>query len=166
MIILPKHLKYLNIYVDGIPYQGKCESVTLPTLNLVVESHRACGMDIPIEIDMGMEPLTLNMVVSGYSPELIGALGKTDVRITLRGSVQAQGEPAESVEITMNGLCKSSEINQWQSGSAVTCTLNYTLHYFKYIQKDVEVVEIDAFNMVRRINGVDQLEQHRKHLGF
>ncbi|WP_336288727.1 MULTISPECIES: phage major tail tube protein [unclassified Bartonella] len=164
--VLPRVLKYFNIYVDGIPYQAKCESVTLPNLNFTVESYRGGGMDVPIEIDMGLEVLTLTMTISDCSPELMTQLGRSDVDISLRGSMQAQGTPAEGVAITMRGLCKGFEMAEWQAGGKATSTATFTLHYFKYVQKEVEIVEIDALNMVRKFNGVDQLAKHREFLGM
>ncbi|WP_375627542.1 phage major tail tube protein, partial [Bartonella sp. PS17NMGDW] len=50
--------------------------------------------------------------------------------------------------------------------SKATSTTTFTLQYFKYVQKDVEIVEIDALNMVRRFNGVNQLADHRENLGL
>ncbi|WP_455480080.1 phage major tail tube protein [Bartonella sp. B23] len=164
--ILPRILKYFNIYVDGVPYQAKCESVTLPNLNLVVESYRGGGMDVPIELDMGLEVLTLTMVISDCSPELMSQLGRSDVDISLRSSMQAQGTAAEGVSITMRGLCKGFEMAEWQPASKATSTATFTLHYFKYVQNNTEIVEIDAINMVRRFNGIDQLAKHREFLGI
>ncbi|ENN91153.1 phage major tail tube protein [Bartonella bovis] len=163
---LPRALKHFNIYVDGIPYQEKCESVTLPNLNFVVESFRAGGMDFPVDIEMGMEQLTLSMTIADCSPELLGLLGKPNIDICLRGSVQAQGAPAEKIAISMRGFCKGYEPGQWQPGTKAVTTINYTLNYFKYVQNGVEVVEIDGFNMVRKFNGVDQLAEHRENLGL
>ncbi|WP_208442611.1 phage major tail tube protein, partial [Bartonella raoultii] len=131
-----------------------------------VESYRGGGMDIPIEVDMGLEVLTLSMTISDCSPELMTQLGRPDVDISLRGSMQAQGTPAEGVTITMKGLCKGFEMAEWQPGGKATSTATFTLQYFKYVQKDVEIVEIDALNMVRKFNGTDQLAQHRKLLGM
>ncbi|WP_273760712.1 phage major tail tube protein [Bartonella sp. ML70XJBT.G] len=164
--VLPRVLKYFNIYVDGIPYQAKCESVTLPNLNLIVESYRGGGMGTPIEVDLGLETLTLTMTISDCSPELMALLGRTDVDISLRSSMQAQGTPAEGVIITMRGLCKGFEMAEWQPGSKATSTATFTLQYFKYVQKDIEIVEIDAINMVRKFNGIDQLADHREILGL
>ncbi|WP_039760490.1 phage major tail tube protein [Bartonella queenslandensis] len=164
--VLPRVLKYFNIFVDGIPYQAKCESVTLPNLSLVVESYRGGGMDSSIEVDLGLETLTLSMTISACSPELMALLGRSDVDISLRGSMQAQGTPAEGVIITMRGLCKGFEMAEWQPGGKATSTATFTLHYFKYVQKDVEIVEIDVLNMVRKFNNVDQLAKHRELLGM
>ncbi|AQX19643.1 MULTISPECIES: phage major tail tube protein [unclassified Bartonella] len=163
---LPRALKHFNIYVDGIPYREKCDSVTLPSLNFVVESFRAGGMDVPVGIEMGMEELTLSMTVADCSDELLGLLGKPNIDISLRGAIQAQGAAEEGVVISMRGFCKGYEPGQWQPGAKSTTTINYTLNYFKYVQNDKEIVEIDAYNMVRKFNGVDQLAKHRELLGM
>ncbi|ENN91089.1 phage major tail tube protein [Bartonella schoenbuchensis] len=163
---IPRALKHFNIYVDGIPYREKCDSVTLPSLNFVVESFRAGGMDAPISMEMGMEELTLSMTVADCSDQLLGLLGKEDIDISLRGAIKAQGAKAEGVVISMRGFCKSYEPGQWQPGAKSTTTINYALHYFKYVQNDKEIVEIDIYNMVRRFNGVDQLAEYRELLGM
>ncbi|UTO27861.1 phage major tail tube protein [Bartonella harrusi] len=164
--VLPRVLKYFNIFVDGIPYQAKCESVTLPNLSLVVEEYRGGGMDSSLEIDLGLETLILTMTISDCSPELMALLGRSDVNISLRSSMQAQGTPAEGVVITMRGLCKGFEMAEWQPGSKATSTATFTLQYFKYVQKDVEIVEIDVLNLIRKFNGVNQLAEHKNFLGI
>ncbi|PIT68609.1 phage major tail tube protein [Bartonella tribocorum] len=164
--VLPRVLKYFNIFVDGIPYQAKCESVTLPNLSLVVENYRGGGMDSSIEVDLGLETLTLSMTISDCSPELMALLGRTDVDISLRSSMQAQGTPAEGVVITMRGLCKGFEMAEWQPGGKATSTATFTLQYFKYVQKDIEIVEIDVLNLIRKFNGINQLADHRNNLGL
>ncbi|MEL6092988.1 phage major tail tube protein [Bartonella schoenbuchensis] len=85
---LLRDLECLNIYVDGIPYRKKCENVTLPSLKFVFEDFRAGGMDAPIPIEMGMEPLTLSMTVADCSDELLDVLTKYDICISLRGTMQ------------------------------------------------------------------------------
>ncbi|OPB29851.1 phage major tail tube protein [Bartonella sp. WD12.1] len=163
---LPRTLKHFNIYIDGIPYREKCDSITLPSLNLVVESFRAGGMDVPVGIEMGMEELTLSMTIADCSDQLLGLLGKENIDISLRGAIKAQGSGAEGIVISMRGFCKGYEYGQWQPGAKVATTINYTLNYFKYVQNDKEIVEIDAYNMVRKFNGVDQLKEYREILGM
>ncbi|OPB31373.1 hypothetical protein BAR153v2_003150 [Bartonella sp. AR 15-3] len=53
--VLPRVLKYFNIFVDGIPYQAKCESVTLPNLNLVVESYRGVAWTTPLKLILALK---------------------------------------------------------------------------------------------------------------
>ncbi|AQX30581.1 phage major tail tube protein [Bartonella schoenbuchensis] len=161
---LPRDLKRLNIYVDGIPYREKCEKVTLPSLKFVFEYFRGGGMDAPIPIEMGMEPLTLSMTIADCSKELLDALSKYDIGISLRGTMQVRGTSEEGVAISIRGCCTGCKGSY--DFNKPTTVIDYRLHYFKYVQNDKEIVEIDGPNMVRKFNGVDQLAEYRELLGL
>lgn len=166
LIALPRQLKSFNLYVDGESYAGKADTLTPPPLNFLVEAHRAGGMDAPREIELGMELLAFTAVISDYNPQLVALMGKDDVPLVARGSVEAQGGRAEPVIINMRGLFKGLEFATWTPGAKTTKTLTSSLSYFRYRQNDVEYCEIDVTNMVRRIGGVDQLAAHRANIGL
>lgn len=166
LIALPRVLKNFNFYLDGESYAGRADSITLPNIASVVESHRAGGMNGPVEIELGLELMTLQVVISDYDPNLIAKYNTPNLPVTLRGSFQAQGQKAEPVIINARGLHKGLEFGQWQGGSKSTATLNYSLNYFRYRQKDVEYAEIDLLNMVQKIGGVDQLANDRANIGL
>lgn len=73
--MLPKILKNFNVFVDGRGYAGKIDEVTLPKLTIKTEEYRAGGMDIPINIDMGMEKLEAEFTFSEYDSELFRLFG-------------------------------------------------------------------------------------------
>ncbi|WP_183142474.1 phage major tail tube protein, partial [Pseudomonas coronafaciens] len=52
--MIPETLSNLNLFVDGVSFQGDVPSLTLPKLTIKTEEHRAGGMDAPVELDMGM----------------------------------------------------------------------------------------------------------------
>jgi P2 family phage contractile tail tube protein len=166
LISLPRQLKNFNLYVDGESFAGKADTITLPALNLVVEKHRAGGMDAPRGIELGMEELKLSFVISDLGPQMISLLGKDGVAVVARGSVQAQGSDAEPVVINMRGLFRGLESSAWTLGAKSSRTVNVDLSYFRYRQKDVEYCEIDIDNMIRTIGGVDQLAAHRTNIGL
>nr|BFE89957.1 hypothetical protein GCM10020185_04930 [Pseudomonas brassicacearum subsp. brassicacearum] len=55
MAMIPETLANLNLFADGVSFQGDVPSLTLPKLTLKMEEHRGGGMDAPVELDMGME---------------------------------------------------------------------------------------------------------------
>ncbi len=168
MAKLPRLLKHFNAYVDGDDWSGKVDSATPPNLAFVMEEHRAGGMNGPIKLEMGMEAMTATLVFSDISPRLYGLLGTDVIPITLRGSVQAQGvgvDP-EPVVINMRGRFASLETGEWKPGAKTVLTVTAELEYFRYRQKDVEIVEIDILNMVQSFNGVDQMAKHRANIGM
>lgn len=163
---LPRQLKAFNAYVDGDSYSGRCDTATLPQLALVMEEHRAGGMDAPIKLELGMEAMTSTLVLSDYSERIIPLIGVPEVPIVLRGAVQAQGQAAQAVVVNMRGMLATTEFSEWSPGSKSTKTLTYELSYFRFRQNDVELAEIDIINMVRRIGGIDQLAGQRAAIGL
>ncbi|RWC28170.1 MAG: phage major tail tube protein [Mesorhizobium sp.] len=163
---LPRQLKAFNLYFDGDSYAGRCDSITLPAITLLMEEHRAGGMDAPKKLELGMEAMTASIILSDYDPRIISLIGVDNVPLTARGALQAQGKNAEAVVVNMRGMLAVTEFSEWKPGTKSTKTLTYELDYFRYRQADVEYMEIDIINMVRRIGGVDQLATQRNAIGL
>lgn len=166
--MLPRHLRNFNVMIDGFGFAGRADEVTLPTLSLATEEHRAGGMDAPVDVDMGMELMDLSVVISDYDESVISGFGLLGpgVPITLRGAIQRQGEAAQPVVIKMLGGLKSREVGAFAVGAKQTTTLTYSLRKYSEAINGVEYVNIDIENMVRVINGVDQLASQRAALGL
>lgn len=163
---LPRQLKAFNLYFDGNSYAGRCDALTLPAMAFLMEEHRAGGMDAPKKLEMGMEAMTATITISDYDPAIISLIGVDGFPLVARGAVQAQGRVAEPVVVNMRGILATTEFSEWKPGTKSTKTLTYELDYFRYRQADVEYVEIDIINMVRRIGGVDQLATQRAAIGL
>ena len=73
--MIPKILKNFNLFVDGRGYAGRVEELTLPKLSIKTEEIKNGGMDIPIEVDMGMEKLECEFTLSEYDEEIIKLFG-------------------------------------------------------------------------------------------
>lgn len=166
--MLPRHLRNFNLSVDGRGYAGAADEVTLPTLAIVTEEHRAGGMDSAVELDMGMEVMELSVVLSDYNEDVVSGFGLlgTGTPITLRGAIQRQGELAQPVVVKMLGGLKSRDTGTWSAGGKQTTTLTYSVRKYSETINGREVVNIDVENMVRIIGGVDQLASQRAALGL
>jgi P2 family phage contractile tail tube protein len=166
--MLPRHLKNFNVAVDGRGYAGMADSVTPPVLAIVTEDHRAGGMDSAVQVDMGMEIMELGIVLSDYNEDVISGFGLlgAGVPITLRGAIQRQGEAAQNVTIKMLGGLKSRDEGEWAAGSKQTTSLTYTIKKYSVTINGREIVNIDVENMIRVINGVDQLASQRAAIGL
>jgi P2 family phage contractile tail tube protein len=166
----PRVLKNMNLFVDGRGYAGRVNECTLPVLTLKTEEHRAGGMDMPVDLDMGMERLETTMVLSDFDPDIFrsfGLLDKAGLPVTIRGATQRQGEATvHPVVANMTGGWKQIDAGTWTPGEANTLTLTCTLSFFRLSIDDEELIEIDAVNMVRRINGTDQLAEQRSAIGL
>lgn len=163
---LPRQLKAFNFYTDGESFAGRIDTLTLPSLNFLMEAHRGGGMDAAKEIELGMEVLTASMVLSDYSPSLLTLLGKDNVPFVARGAVQKQGANPEPVVVNMRGMLKTSEHSEWNPGTKSTNTFTLTLDYYRFRQNGVQLVEIDILNMQRTFGETDQLAGLRAAIGL
>lgn len=164
--MIPKVIKNFNGFIDGVGYAGRITQIVLPTLAITTDEHKGGGMDAPVEIDMGMQAMTCSMTHVEYAPELANAFGQmeaADTPIVARGS-QEKGAVVEPVIFTMRGGLKSLPGGTF-SDSKTELELEYALTYARLQIGSTEVFEIDVENMVRRINGVDQLAARRAALG-
>ncbi|MBP2227540.1 P2 family phage contractile tail tube protein [Azospirillum agricola] len=169
-IQLPRVLKNLNLFIDGSGYAGRVESVVLPKLSLKTEEYRAGGMDLPVEVDVGMAKLEASLVLSDFDPALFASFGLLDlvgIPVTIRGAFQAQGNAeVTSVVVNLRGGWREMDVGTWKAGEKSTLTLAVAAHYYKLTVNGEELVEIDAINMVRSIGGVDLLAAQRVAVGL
>ncbi len=165
--MLPKILKNFSAFVDGRGYAGRVDEITLPKLSIKTEEYRGGGMDVPIDIDLGMEKLEAEITFSEYDPELFrlfGIMDNSTVNFTLRGGLQGTGDAAPVV-INLRGKIKELDSGSWKAGDKATLKCMIAIFYYKLTIDRRELIEIDAENMIRKINGVDQLSSMRQALG-
>ncbi|WP_174516918.1 phage major tail tube protein [Wolbachia endosymbiont of Cardiocondyla obscurior] len=167
--MLPKILKNFNVFVDGRGYAGRIDEISLPKLAIKTEEYRAGGMDIPVSIDMGMEKLEAELTFSEYDSELFrlfGLINNNAVSLTLRGGLQGSNSEAESVVVNLRGLFKELDFGSWKPAEKATLKCTVAANYYKLTIDGRELIEIDAENMIRKIDGVDQMTSMRTALGI
>ncbi|WP_341822293.1 phage major tail tube protein [Wolbachia endosymbiont (group A) of Clivina fossor] len=168
--MLPKILKNFNVFVDGRGYAGKIDEITLPKLTIKTEEYRAGGMDIPVSIDMGMEKLEADFTFAEYDKELFrlfGLIYGNSVALTIRGMMQGSGIFGfEGVIINLRGIFREFDFGSWKPAEKATLKCTVAAHYYKLTIGARELIEIDAENMIRKINGVDQMALLQTVLGI
>ncbi|MCP3941532.1 MAG: phage major tail tube protein, partial [Desulfobacteraceae bacterium] len=164
--MLPKRLKSMTAFVDGIGYAGRVEEIGPPKLALKMEEYRAAGMDAPVELDMGMEKMECSITFTEYDDQLFTMFGLVDgnaVSLTVRGTRQ-DDTSTDGIIMTMRGTYKELDPGTWKPGDKGTLKAVISCRYYKLTIADKELVEIDIENMIRKINGKDQLAEERKAL--
>lgn len=167
MMILPRILKNYTAYIDGRGMVGRIETAKLPDLDITTEDYRGGGMDTSVPQDMGMAPLTGEIVLAEYDPDIIKLWGlfNASTPIVLRGAIQRQGEDAVAVVVRMTGGFKTIGRAEWKTGSNSPMTLSYIANSYQEIIAGETLVDIDVLNFRRVIGGVDQLASIRSALG-
>lgn len=164
--MLPRILKNFNVYVDGRGYAGRVDEITLPKLTIKTEEFQGAGMSAPVEIDMGLEKLEMEMTFAEYDPELFKLFGLTngaEVAFTIRGALQGTGETSPVI-INVRGYFKELDFDSWTPAEKATLKCSVACNYYKLTIDGVELIEIDPVNMVRNVNGSDQLAAVREAL--
>ena len=165
-----KLLKDVNLFIDGRGYAGNVEEFDPPKLAIKTEPHRAGGMDAPVEVDMGMEPLTAMVTLSHAAREALKLFGLAPGNLapmTLRGSQENEaGTEVEAVVYSLRGTMKEVDPGTWKSGEKAPCKMTMALRYYKLEIGGETVHEIDVENMTRVIDGTDQLAARRQALGL
>lgn len=164
--MLPKILKNFNVYVDGRGYAGRLDELTLPKLTIKTEEYQGAGMSAPVDIDMGMEKLEMDLTFAEYDKELFKLFGLTngsEIGLTIRGALHGAGEP-EAIVINVRGFFREMDFDSWTPAekTSLKCTVSCT--YYKLSIDGNELIEIDPVNMIRNVNGSDQLSKFREIL--
>lgn len=162
-------LKNMALYVDGRGYAGNVETLTLPKLTMKTEEFRNGGMDAPIEVELGMEKLECEFTLTRFDREVLSLFGLAQgqqIPLTIRGAIESDDGAQLSVVVNLQGFVREVDYGSWQPGEKATLKMMIALRYYKLTHGPNVVHEIDVPNMVRTINGVDQLAITRTALGI
>lgn len=174
--MIPKVLKGFNLFIDTVGYAGVVEEVNLPKLDLKMDEIYNGGMDAPIDVEMGMSKLECDFTLSEYTPAVITAFGLrttatsqgggAQIPLTMRGALDGEQNAYVPVVVSVTGALKDLDMGGFKSGERAPLKCSMTLRYYKLTIDGADLVEIEVGNMVRKINGVDQLESMRSALNW
>ena len=162
-------LKNLNLFVDGRGHAGQIDEYSPPDLTLTTEDYRGGGMDAPVPIEMGMEPLETSFALIAYDPDVLTAWGVkqgASVPLTIRGALESFDGTVTPVIHRMRGMVTSLGRGTWAAAQKPTLTVTMRPVYYQETHNGVLIHEIDIDNMVRVINGEDRLASTRAALGI
>lgn len=168
--MLPRILKNFNLFVNGRGLAGVADEIELPKISIKTDDHRAGGMDSEIEVDMGTEKMNAKFKLADPDIQVLSLVGLSDgnsARVVAKGSfVRDTDQTRVAVVAEMVGRVKSGDFGAWKSGDKAATDYEMGVNYYRLTVGGVEVYEIDVENMVRRINGVDQLAGIRSDIGL
>lgn len=162
-------LKNINLFVDGRGYAGQVEEFNPPVLALVTEEFRGGGMDAPLEIEMGMEKLEASFSLIAYDADVLALFGVTagqTVPFVFRGALESFDGEVKAVVHTMRGKIRKIDSGTSKAGDKPSLSVEMALNYYRLEHDGAVLHEIDVVNMVRVVNGIDQLTQQRRALAI
>ena len=164
----PRVLKGFNLFVDGRGYAGKVEELELPKLTIKTEEFRAGGMDIPVELDMGMEKLECSFTLADLQADVMRLFGighNQPVALTFRGAYELGDGRTVPIAVKAQGMIRELDHGTWKPGEKLQQKATIALKYYSYSESGDMIHEIDVENMTRIISGVDMLAEVRAAIG-
>ncbi|PPD36011.1 MAG: phage major tail tube protein [Methylomonas sp.] len=162
-------MKNMNLFVDGFGYAGNVEELVPPKLTMKMEEMRNGGMDAPIDIEMGMEKLEAEFMLTKYDANVLSLFGLApgnNIAVTFRASLSSEDSIETAVAVQMRGVLKEMDSGTWKPGDKMTLKMMLSLRYYKHTIGFRVVHEIDIPNMIRIVNGIDQLALTRRNIGL
>lgn len=167
---LPKKLKNMNVFNDGISWLGEVAEVQLPKLARKFEDYRGAGMDGAVAVDMGQENLEMELTAGGIIKQALLQYGTTKIDgVSQRFAGAYQQEDTGQVtayEIYMRGRWQEVDMGKAKPGDNTEVKLKARLAYYRLVENGVDIIEIDLMGMVFKVNGIDILEEQRRAIGL
>ena len=162
--------KAVALFVNGKGYAGDIDELEPPKLALKVEEFRAGGMNVPVDLDMGMEKMTASFTLISYDADVLAlfgvAPGALAVPFIVREALESLNGVVTPVMHAMTGRITEIDPGTSKGGDKATLKVTMTLDYYRLQHGDRVLQEIDAINMVHVIDGVDRLAAQRAALGI
>ena len=157
---------------NGVSLAGQLDEFHPPQLQTMIDWYRAGGMDMPIPLDMGMDPLVARLIINGYQPEAFTQFGLADINSTpllVLGGLQDSDGTFSQITFEMRGRVAATNQERVRGrGEVPRVMVQMGLTFYKVMHslENEPLIEIDAMNMVRKIAGVDRLAPLRAALGL
>lgn len=169
---VPEKLINFRVYHDGNDFLGVAD-VTLPKMEAMTETVKGAGiageMDSPVlghfksmEVELNWRTLSENAVTLAQ---------QRGISLDLRGAVQnydsGSGEYiTKAVKVVIRGVPKRLDFGKLDMGSPMDSKDTLECDYLKLSINGDTQVEIDKYNYICNIGGVDYLKEVRDALGL
>jgi len=169
---LPRILKNMVIFADGVSYAGESEAITLPKLTRKTEAWRGGGLAGAAHVDMGLDDdaLKLEWTIGGYPAQILRQMGAIDidgVMVRFAGALQRDDTgQVDAVEVVVRGRHQEVDRGEQKPGERNGTKIITNCVYYKETLNGATLVEIDILNMIEIVDGVDRLAEQRRALSL
>lgn len=167
---IPTVLNNFNTYGAGHKYVGVSSEVTLPSFEYMTETIEGAGISGEIEeaVEGSFGSMESETSFQNISREFFDFITQTGM-VTYRGSMQVlntatQTNDFESIVVTTKGKVKSFELGSLKKGGKGEPKVVREITYCKIAIAGETVLELDKFNMIWKLNGVDRLQKVRSQI--
>lgn len=169
---VPEKLIDFRVYRDGTDLLGVAD-VELPDVESMSETLSGAGLAGEVESPtVGQyKSMALKLKWRVLHKDITELLVNKAHHLDLRGSIQrfdaGSGEYANyALKVLVKGLNKKQGLGKLEKAKPQENETEIECIYLKIWLEGDEVLEIDKFNYVAKVNGEDQLADVRQHLGL
>lgn len=169
---IPEKLINFSVYRDGSEFLGTSD-ITLPNIEAMTETISGAGIageiDSPTLGHFSSMTVTLNWRTVEQST--IRLLRQQAHTLDFRGAMQVLDRSTGTyksvgIKVTVKAIPKSGNLGNLQPATAMSASNELEVTYIKILVDGREVLEIDKFNFICKIDGVDALAAVRTQLGL
>lgn len=170
--IMVNKLVNANVYVNGNSFLGRAEEVTLPAIKAKTVEHKALGMVGVLELPAGIEKLEAKIKWSSLYPEVLGNAANpyNPVQLQIRGSLEtynAMGRIAEvPVQCFMTATFKTFPGIGIKHQDPAEVETELAVSYYKMVIDGRDIVEVDVFSNIWKVEGEDILAAYKANIGW
>ncbi len=162
---IPTKINMFNLYRDGSKQFGTGDEVTLPDFEAMTETLSGPGIlgevECPTVGHYGSQEMEIPFRVMNDEMFSMVTPGST---ITLRSSIQNDGSDGieyTGLRVVIRGMVKSLSSGKVKQGSPTDSKVKLEVTYILIELDGKPKIELDKFNSVYKVNGVDLLEKAR-----
>ncbi|RAV18831.1 phage major tail tube protein [Paenibacillus contaminans] len=161
-----------SVFLNGTEYLGTA-TATLPEITYLVDTIKGGGingeMEAPAPGQTGTMTLTLNWrTIEAAAAKLIAPKSHAlDLRASIQTFDPATSEYKETAfKVTVRGRPLALSMGNLEPAATMDTNNTFSISYLKVMIDGVEALEIDKYNYVHKVYGVDYLAATKANLGM
>ena len=169
---IPTCLNNFECFEEGDRLLGLADA-TLPEINLITAELSGAGLagklDYPVKGNF--ESMELGLTWRAVFNQPLKLIRPGGTMLSLRGAVEGYEAATGTIKITplrvdCRVLSKGINLGKFEAAAQMETESTYTIDYLKIVVDDRTVVEIDFFNYVFTVDGVDYMSDVRRAVGL
>ncbi|MDO5631145.1 MAG: phage major tail tube protein [Paracoccus sp. (in: a-proteobacteria)] len=163
-------LRNFTAFVDGYDLRMEVEELTPPLIRDLTDEVKSGALDAPYDVPLGLQKLEASLKINSRQKELMKKAGLgpgSNIRATFRGVAISEVDGSQQNEVLVMQGRISADAAAWAAQTVNKADFKIgSITYYKHLVDGAPLYEIDLFNFVRIIGGVDQLAGVRNGLGL
>ena len=169
---VPEKLINFRVYKDGTDLIGVAD-VSMPSFEAVTDTVKGAGLagefDSPVLGHFKSMEVQLNWRTVNKNNSFLAK--PESVTLDLRGAQQVYDSgtgkfKTSRLKVVVRGVPKKFEMGKLDMGASVGSSNTLEVNYIKVTLDDKDVIELDKFNYIYKVDGEDWLADVREALGL